>query len=170
MEIRRLGLESELYLPAYATATATPDPSHVWNLHHSWWQCQILNPLSEARDLPCNLILVRFITTEPWQELLILSFYLIRELNLFLSSSCKHYILILFLTKHLGTSFTMMNKRGHSGHCYLVSNFRDNDFAFLYWLTVMITLGYFQISFIRIRNFFSLYCFFKVFIRNSAEF
>ena len=35
--------------PAYATATATPDPSHVCNIYHSSWQCQILNPLSEAR-------------------------------------------------------------------------------------------------------------------------
>ena len=35
---------------AKATATATPDPSHVCNLHESSWQCQILNPLNEARD------------------------------------------------------------------------------------------------------------------------
>ena len=32
------------------TATATPDPSHVFDLHHSSWQHWILNPLSEARD------------------------------------------------------------------------------------------------------------------------
>ena len=30
--------------------TATPDPSRVCDLHHSSGQCQILNPLSEARD------------------------------------------------------------------------------------------------------------------------
>ena len=35
MEVPRLGVESELQLPAYTTATATPDPSHVCNLHHS---------------------------------------------------------------------------------------------------------------------------------------
>ena len=29
MEVPGLGVESELQLPAYATATATPDPSHV---------------------------------------------------------------------------------------------------------------------------------------------
>ena len=34
-----------------ATATARPDPSCVCNLHHSSWQCWILNPLSKARDL-----------------------------------------------------------------------------------------------------------------------
>ena len=50
MEVLRLGVESELQLPAYATAIATPDPSHICNLHHSSRQCQILNPLSEARD------------------------------------------------------------------------------------------------------------------------
>ena len=44
------GVESELQLPAYATATATPDPSRVCNLHHSSWQCWILNPLSKAKD------------------------------------------------------------------------------------------------------------------------
>ena len=46
----RLGVKLELQLPAYATTTATPDPSHICNLHHSPGQCQILNPLSKARD------------------------------------------------------------------------------------------------------------------------
>ena len=40
----------ELQLPAYTTATATLDPSHICNLHHSSRQCLILNPLSEAGD------------------------------------------------------------------------------------------------------------------------
>ena len=35
---------------AYATATATLDPSHICNLHRSLQQHQILNSLSEARD------------------------------------------------------------------------------------------------------------------------
>ena len=50
MEVPRLGVESELQLPAYSTATATSDPNHVCNLHHSSRQCQFLNPLSEPRD------------------------------------------------------------------------------------------------------------------------
>ena len=33
-----------------------PDPSHVCDLHHSSQQCQILNPLNEARDQGCNLM------------------------------------------------------------------------------------------------------------------
>ena len=47
MELPRLGVKLELWLPAYATATATRDPS---DLHHSSWKRQILNPLREARD------------------------------------------------------------------------------------------------------------------------
>jgi len=50
MEVPRLGVESELQLPAYTTVTGTRDPSHVRNLHHSSRQWWILNPLSEARD------------------------------------------------------------------------------------------------------------------------
>ena len=46
----RLGVKSELQLPACATTTVTPDLSHICNLHYSSWQCQILNPLSRARD------------------------------------------------------------------------------------------------------------------------
>ena len=40
----------ELQLPAYTTATATPDPSLVCNLHHSSRQHWILNPQVKARD------------------------------------------------------------------------------------------------------------------------
>ena len=40
---------------AYTTGAATPDPSHVFDLHHSSWQHWILNPLSEARDWTCIL-------------------------------------------------------------------------------------------------------------------
>ena len=50
MEVPWLGIESELQLPTYTTATAMPDPSRVFDLHHRSWQCWVLNPLSEARD------------------------------------------------------------------------------------------------------------------------
>ena len=50
MEVPWQGVKLELQLLAYATATATPDLSRIYNLHHSSWQCRILNPLSEARD------------------------------------------------------------------------------------------------------------------------
>ena len=47
-EVPRLGVNSELQLPA--TATATPDPNHVWDLRYSSWHCCIFNPLNEARN------------------------------------------------------------------------------------------------------------------------
>ena len=50
MEVPRLWVELELQLPAIATTTAMQDPIHVCNLHHSSWQCQILNQLNKARD------------------------------------------------------------------------------------------------------------------------
>ena len=56
MEVPRLGVKSELQLPAYTTATAMSDLSHVWDLYHSSWQHWILNPLSKARDQTCVLM------------------------------------------------------------------------------------------------------------------
>ena len=56
IEVPRLGVQSELQLPAYTTATATRDPSRICDLHHSSWQCRILNPLCEARDQTCVLM------------------------------------------------------------------------------------------------------------------
>ena len=56
MEVPRLGVESELQLPAYTTAIATQDPSHLCDLHHSSQQRRILNPLSKTRDWTCILM------------------------------------------------------------------------------------------------------------------
>ena len=50
MEVPRLRVKLELQLLAYTMATATQDLSHVYDLHHSSWQHQILNPLNKARD------------------------------------------------------------------------------------------------------------------------
>ena len=61
MEIPRLGVELELQLPAYATATATWALSHICHLHHSSWHSQILNPLSRARDRTLVLMDPRWI-------------------------------------------------------------------------------------------------------------
>ena len=55
LDVPRLGVKSKLQLLAWTTATATLDPSHVCNLHHSSWQHQITDPLSEARDWTCIL-------------------------------------------------------------------------------------------------------------------
>ena len=55
IEVPRLGVESELELLAYAAGrsepkSAMPDLSCIYNLHHSSWQGQILNPLNKSRD------------------------------------------------------------------------------------------------------------------------
>ena len=49
------GVESELQLPAYTTATAMRDPNHVCDLQHSSQQPQVFSPLSEVRDRICAL-------------------------------------------------------------------------------------------------------------------
>ena len=50
MEVSRLGVELELQLPAYTTAIVMQDLSHVWDLYYSSRQCQLLNPLSKAKN------------------------------------------------------------------------------------------------------------------------
>ena len=62
MEVPKLGVESELQLPAH---------THVCDLHHTSWQCRILNRLSEARDRThVSWLLVRYVCTMPHRELL----------------------------------------------------------------------------------------------------
>ena len=55
MEVPRLGAELELQLRAYITDTAMLELSHIFDLHHSLWQCRTLNPLIKARDRTHNL-------------------------------------------------------------------------------------------------------------------
>ena len=61
MEVPRLEVESEPQLPAYPTATAKWDPSHIFHLHHSSCQCQINNPLSRSRDWTRNLMVCSWV-------------------------------------------------------------------------------------------------------------
>ena len=56
MEFPRLGVKLELQLPAYITATATLDPSWVFDLQLGSGPCRILNPPSEPRDRTCILM------------------------------------------------------------------------------------------------------------------
>ena len=56
MEIPRVGVDLELYLHAYTTATEKMEPSHSWDPHCSSQQHCILNPLSMVRDWTCVLI------------------------------------------------------------------------------------------------------------------
>ena len=63
MEVPRLGVQSELQRPVYATATAMWDPSLVYNPHHSSQHCQIFNPPSEIKPMSS------WLTTEPrWKR------------------------------------------------------------------------------------------------------
>ena len=56
MDVPRLGVQSELQLPAFATPQQLWDPSLICDLHHSLWQCQNPEPLNEARDLTHTLM------------------------------------------------------------------------------------------------------------------
>ena len=56
MEVPRLGIDWEVQLLAYTTATATLHPKSVCNPHHSSRQRWILNPPSKARDHTHNLM------------------------------------------------------------------------------------------------------------------
>ena len=71
MEDPKIGVKSELQVQAYTTAMTTPDPSCICDLQHRLWQCQILNPLSKARDQ--NLIvsgtMLGSLPAQPQQEL-----------------------------------------------------------------------------------------------------
>ena len=72
IEVPRRGVESELQLPAFDTATATWDWSHVCDLHQSSQQRRIGSPTHRARPgiEPVSLwLLVRFTSTEPQREL-----------------------------------------------------------------------------------------------------
>jgi len=56
MEVPKLGIKLEQQLQVYTNATATPDRSCIYNVHHSSWQRWILNPLSKAKDQTCLLM------------------------------------------------------------------------------------------------------------------
>ena len=96
MKVPRLGVELELQLLAYATATAMRDPSRICDLHHSSPQRGIPDPLSEARDRSRTLMmLVGFVSTAPqWELPTIKSFTLRFPPNpLFLSCCCSGFSL-----------------------------------------------------------------------------
>ena len=74
MEIPRPGVKLELQLPAYAIATATPDPSRICDPHYSSWQHQSLTHwVSPGIKHATSWFLARVISAEPWRELLLLT-------------------------------------------------------------------------------------------------
>ena len=60
---------------AYTTATATPDPSRVFDLHHSSPHPWILTDQGQGIKPMYSWTLVKFVSTEPQRELLIGIFY-----------------------------------------------------------------------------------------------
>ena len=96
VEVPRLGISLELQLQAYATATTTSDLSHIYKLHHSSQQHQVLNSLSEARDQTCNLmVLVGFISTAPQWKL---------QFSIFKCAECQIYVNFLYISTQYGIS------------------------------------------------------------------
>ena len=61
MEVPRLGVKSELQLPAYTTAIVTRDLSHVFDLHHSF----LIHRARPGIEPTSSRILVEFVTAEP---------------------------------------------------------------------------------------------------------
>ena len=90
MESPRLGAKS---FPADTTATAMSDLSQVCDLHHSSWQRQMLNPLNEARDQTCILMVPSWIcfccATTGTPVYFLLDLYYV--FNLFLEHCFKWY-------------------------------------------------------------------------------
>ena len=104
MEIPRLGVKSELQLPAYTTATAMPYPNCIFNLHHSSRQCQVLNPVIEARDKTCNLMVPSRICFHCTMMGTLLFFFFKLKCDLAPSSHKQFSHLTLLLTLLLTTS------------------------------------------------------------------
>ena len=61
MEASRLGVQTELQLPAYTRATATWDLSRICSLCHTSLRCRIFTPLSKARDQTHSLMVSSWI-------------------------------------------------------------------------------------------------------------
>ena len=80
MEVPRLGVKLELRLPAYTTATATWDLSHVCDLHHSHSSAGSLTHwLRPGIEPTTSWFQVRFISAaSPW-ELRIFFFFLVHN-------------------------------------------------------------------------------------------
>ena len=99
MKVPRLRIKSKQQLQDYTITIAMWEPSCICDLHHSSQHCWILNPLSKARKwTQSSWILVRFITIELQQELLL--FFLIalaRISSTMLNKSGKSETFVLFL-------------------------------------------------------------------------
>ena len=109
-EVPGLGVQSEPQLPAYTTAMAMMDLSHICDLYCSLRQCQILNPLREARDRTHILM------------------HTSRVLNLLSHSGNSFFLKFFFLFSfwlHHGT-WTSLGQGSNSRHSSDLSRCSDN--------------------------------------------
>ena len=58
VEVPRLGVNMELQLPAYTTATATPDLSHICHLHHSYRNARSLTQWARPGIEPTSSLIL----------------------------------------------------------------------------------------------------------------
>ena len=71
MDVPRLGVELELQPPATATATAMPDPNHIWTYATAQGNAEYLTYWVRPGIEPASSqLLGRFVTAEPQWELL----------------------------------------------------------------------------------------------------
>jgi len=125
--INIIGVKSELQLPAYIAATETQDLSHICNLHHSSCQCQIPNPLSEAGDQTCILMVISQVHF----------FWATKGTSThFLYHSLCFYFVYHLTTVYIVNFTTFFFKCWHWLHRWLIDHFYHN-FAFtsefFYW-------------------------------------
>ena len=117
MEVPRLVVQLELQLPAYTTAIAMQDPSHIFNLHHSSQQHRILTPLREARDWICILM-------DTCQVHNLLSHN--RNSHVTLISIITTNVGIMYLHTHTHAHSTLSATwAGHSAGCLSISHVND---------------------------------------------
>ena len=147
MEVPRLGVQSELQLPAYSTATAMGDPSLVCNLHHSSQQYRIPNPLSKTWDRTYNLMdtgQIHFHCTTKGTPRIFLS-YIIPE-------GYFHWTLIFFSTMQMLFHFLLASIILMSNqpaiqitgllliYCFCLAGFQNFLFSFHYFTYLVVDI------------------------------
>ena len=141
MKVPKLGVESELQLPAYITATSTPDPSCIWDLHHSLRQSQILNSLSEVSKRThmrlCQFLNLLSHNSNPKKPEFLKNLFqssMFSLLSYSVNSSLSNDLFINSNSKHLPSSFYQLQHtmtpgpwrillKGRQTKCQVVSTF-----------------------------------------------
>ena len=157
MEVPRLEVELDLWLLAYATATETPDLSCVWAVSVTYTTAcgntRSLTHWARPGIEPANSwFLVRFISTAPWQELLISENILSDPF--FLSFLASHYsyvhmllglmsygYLTLFLF-HFSSFFSLLipqTRKSQSNLCVRLCLLLSVSSEFFIWLLYYLT-------------------------------